>query len=349
MIDQRSKFTPRGLTAEFVGEAQTDHAAERRVLRGEAQLVFITPESLIDNTLYRNMLLSTKYKENLVALVVDEAHCVKTWGDEFRRAFSKIGDLRSILPAGINVMALTATATVETFDIVSQRLSMKDPTLITSPPNRDIIYRVHPKATLNELTDDLCSEFTTKRTEFPKTVIFVRQYRDCSDLYLMVRHKLGSVFTEPPGYPDVSQFRMVEMYSRVLTTEKREQVLSSFTKPGSKLRLVIATTAFGLGIDCPDIRRIMHWGIPTDLEEYVQETGRAGCDGNDSEAILFEGKGGRHASQKMKEYTSNKTVCRRQFLLGGFLDYSIKDVKISDCKCCDICARSCACPLCKQQ
>ena len=344
MIDQRSKFTPRGLTAEFVGEAQTD-AAERRVLRGEAQLVFITPESLIDNTLYRNMLLSTKYKENLVALVVDEAHCVKTWGDEFRRAFSKIGDLRSILLAGINVMALTATATVETFDIVSQRLSMKDQTLVTSPPNRDnIIYRVHPKATLNELTDDLCSEFTTKRTEFSKTVIFVRQYRDCSDLYLMVRHKLGSVFTEPPGYPDVSQFRMVEMYSRVLTSEKREQVLSSFTKPDSKLRLVIATTAFGLGIDCPDIRRIMHWGIPTNLEEYVQETGRAGRDGNDSEAILFEGKGGRHASHKM-----NKTVCRRQFLLEGILNYSIKDVKISDCKCCDICARSCTCPLCKKQ
>ena len=100
--------------------------------------------------------------------------------------------LRSILPAGINVMALTATATVETFDIVSQHLSMKDPTLVTSPPNRDnIIYRVHPKATLNELTDDLCSEFRTKRTEFPKTVIFVRQYRDCSDIYLMIRHELG--------------------------------------------------------------------------------------------------------------------------------------------------------------
>lgn len=107
MMDQRSKFTP-----EFVVEAQTDHATERSVLRGEVQLVFITPERL----------LSTKYKENLVPLVVDEAHCVKTWGDEFRRAFSKIGDLRSILPASINVMALTATPTVETFDIVSQLL-----------------------------------------------------------------------------------------------------------------------------------------------------------------------------------------------------------------------------------
>ena len=227
---------------------------------------------------------------------------------------------------------------------------MKDPILVTLPPNCDnILYQVHPKANLNELTDDLCREFVEKHTEFPKTVIFIRQYSDCSDLYLMLRHKLGSAFSEPPGYQDVSQFRMVEMYSRVLTSEKREQVLSSFTKVDSKLRLVIATTAFGLGIDCPDIRRIMHWGIPTNLEEYVQETGRAGRDGLDSEAILFEGKGGRHSSQKMKEYASNKSVCRRRFLLEGFLKYSVKDVKVSDCKCCDICARSCTCALCKQQ
>ena len=83
------------------------------------------------------MLLSTKYEVNLVALVVAKA--VKELGDEFRSAFSKIGDLRSILPAGINVMALTATATVETFDIMSRRLSLKDPTPIALPPNCDNI------------------------------------------------------------------------------------------------------------------------------------------------------------------------------------------------------------------
>jgi len=82
------------------------------------------------------MLLSTKYKENHVALVVDKA--VKK-RDEFRSAFSKIGDLRSILSAGINVMALTATATVETFDIMSRRLSMKDPTPIALLSTRDNI------------------------------------------------------------------------------------------------------------------------------------------------------------------------------------------------------------------
>lgn len=90
MIDLRAKFTPRNLSTEFIGEAQTDPAAERKVLKGEIQLVLISPESIVNVTRYRNMLLSQVYKEKLVGLVIDEAHCVKTWGDEFRTAFAHI-------------------------------------------------------------------------------------------------------------------------------------------------------------------------------------------------------------------------------------------------------------------
>ena len=79
MMDQKSKFTPKGITAEFVGENQNDDAAIRSVLAGKVQLVYISPESKMCNTMYRNMILSPIYKEKLVALVVDEAHCVKTW------------------------------------------------------------------------------------------------------------------------------------------------------------------------------------------------------------------------------------------------------------------------------
>ena len=79
MIDQRSKFEPLGMSVEFVDEAQTDEEAVMRVLKGEVQLVFISPENIICNPRFRNMLLSERYKEFLVAFVVDEAHCVKTW------------------------------------------------------------------------------------------------------------------------------------------------------------------------------------------------------------------------------------------------------------------------------
>ena len=93
MMDQQAKYSPRGLKVEFVGEAQTDLSCKERVLSGEVQLVFITPENIIENKVYREMLLSSVYQENLVALAVDEAHCVKSWGDQFR-SFARIGDLR---------------------------------------------------------------------------------------------------------------------------------------------------------------------------------------------------------------------------------------------------------------
>jgi len=78
MIDQRQKFSLKGIKAEFVGEAQTDPAVINRVLKGDLQL-YISPENLLNNDKYRSMLLTTRYKENMIALAVDEAHCVKTW------------------------------------------------------------------------------------------------------------------------------------------------------------------------------------------------------------------------------------------------------------------------------
>ena len=78
-MDQKAKFTPRGVVAEFVGEAQEDQSTNSRVLQGKVQFIFISPESLLHNRMYRSMLLSDTYRRNLVALVVDEAHCVKTW------------------------------------------------------------------------------------------------------------------------------------------------------------------------------------------------------------------------------------------------------------------------------
>ena len=148
-MDQYAKFAAKGLKVEFVGEAQSDHDARNRVLKGEAQLVLITPV-FITNSRYRNMLLSTQYKEKLVALVVDEAHCVKIWGEQFQKAFAMVGDLRNILPTGVHVMALIATATTETFHTVSRQLSMHEPVLVALPPDcGNIMYYVYPKTSLD--------------------------------------------------------------------------------------------------------------------------------------------------------------------------------------------------------
>ena len=346
MVDQQAKYSPRGLKTDFVGEAQIDPAVKDIVLQGSVQLVYITPECIIENNTYRDMLLSPPYQEKLVALVVDEAHCVKTWGDEFRTAFSRIGNLRSLIPQKVNVMALTATATTETYHVVTKRLAMTNTVLFALPPYRDnITYEVRPKIDIDQLTTSLCAELNAKRIEFPKTVIYVRKYSDCSNIYMLLKKKRGSNFTEPAGSPNLTGFRLIDMFSRVLTMDIKEEVLQSFSKPGV-LRIVIATTAFGMGIDCPDIRQIIHWGIPTTMEEYVQETGRSGRDGNSSVAVLYRGKGGRHATTKVKNYVANTTQCRRRMMFQDFILYSAESITVTGCSCCDICRQSCICDRC---
>ena len=338
MMDQQKKYAAGGLTVEYVGEAQTDRSAINRVLKGEAQLVFISPESILAKGIFRNMLLSPPYIKNLVAVVVDEAHCVKTWGDDFRVAFSEIGDLRSLIPDNVGVHALTATSTTETFYIVSRRLCMDDPTLIASPPFRDnISYEVHSKIDVESLGEKIADEIREKRKSYPKTVIYVRSYADCSSLYMVIKCSLGSYITDPPGCPNVKGHRLVDMFTRVLSVSKKEDVLNSFTSVDSTLRLVIATTAFGMGIDCPDIRTIVHWGMPSSVEEYVQETGRSGRDGQPSQALLFAGKGGRYASKKMKDYVLNSSMCRRRLLFKDFLYYKEDSINVEGSSCCDIC------------
>jgi len=114
MTDQCSRFASRGLRTAFMGEAQMDREVKKLALLGEYQLLYLTPESLMSShSVYRDTLLSSKYKDNLVALVVDEAHCCKLWGDKFREAFTRIGDIRSVIPSNVNIMALTATATTD--------------------------------------------------------------------------------------------------------------------------------------------------------------------------------------------------------------------------------------------
>ena len=348
MMDQRQKFSPTGLKVEFVGEAQTDEDCVKAILGGNVQLVYISPESLINNPCFRNMLLSSTYKSNLCALVIDEAHCVKTWGDQFRVAFAKIGDMRSLIPSRVNMLALTATVTNKAYGIVCNRLSMTNPVLIAkSPCKKNIYFKVLPEIKCEELSEDLSDAIKNESENYPKTVIFVPNYRHCFQLYFNIRSKLGKYLTNPPGYPHVSDFLVVDMYTRVCTEAKKETLITQFSSTSSKLRVLIATTAFGMGIDIPDIRQVIHWGIPSSEEQYVQETGRAGRDGGDAEAIMYNSKCRKYVSKHMVEYADNTSLCRRTFLFKDFIHYSESDKDgIDDCKCCDICAKYCLCNTC---
>jgi superfamily II DNA helicase RecQ len=128
------------------------------------------------------------------------------------------------------------------------------------------------------------------------------------------------------------------MYSRASTFDRKEKILRSLCDPEGKLRIIVATNAFGMGVDCPDIRTIYHWGAPSTLEEYAQETGRAGRDGQPSQAVLFHGKSTKYMSRDMIEYCDNSTDCRCKLLYNTF--YLFRPAPINNnYTCCDVCCK----------
>ena len=139
----------------------------------------------------------------------------------------------------------------------------------------------------------------------------------------------------------MQQFRIVDMYTRACTADVREKILNAFTVLSGHLRLVIATSSFGMGIDCADIRWIIHWSAPADLETYAQETGR---DGVQSEAILYY-SAARYVNDKMRSYGTNMSICRCNLLFKDFL-FHCDIVREPLCKCCDICMLICRCENC---
>lgn len=268
-------------------------------------------------------------------------------GDEFRVSFALLGELRSILPSTVKVLATTATATRETLLAVMERMSMPDPAIVALPPEKkNIRYTVKVDPDFNMVLDNVISELKEQRTGFLKTIIFCRRYTDCANMYQKVRASMSAEFTEPPGYPAfLQQFRLADMYHTAMTVDLKEKVLQSFCTVNGKLRLLIATTAFGLGIDCPDIRRVYHWGPPSDLDSYVQESGRAGRDEQQSDAVLWYGNVPVYTNAKMRRYAETEQ-CRRVTLFKDFLLGEDVQPIVPGCKCCDICKALCQCSSC---
>ena len=124
------------------------------------------------------------------------------------------------------------------------------------------------------------------------------------------------------------------------------KIIASFTKPDGELRTVVATVAFSMGLDAPNIRKIIHWGPPGDLEMYLQQTGCGGRDGEQYVAVLYfssKDLDSDIATPDMKEYCLNKTMCCRKLLMTHFADpmnFALPDIEYL---CCDVCAQSCKC------
>lgn len=269
-------------------------------------------------------------------------------GETFRPEYKQLGEIRALIPSGVNTMALTATASRYTRSDIIATLCMENPTIITaSPHKKNILYMVRQKSTMEELVTIVSAIVNDLRTATPRIIIFCKRYAECAQFYSLFQYYLRDQFTEPSGSPDLAKNRLVDMYCKCTEAGVKETIVKSFCKPGGNLRVVIATIAFGMGLDCPDVRQIILWGAPSDVEAMIQQTGRAGRDGYLSCALLLYGKGDRHlVSEPMRAFCSNHENCRRELLFQDF-DHFKQIVKpCTLCNCCDICASKCSCKMC---
>ena len=181
---------------------------------------------------------------------------------------SRIGEVRSLLPAHVNLLALTATATRSLRMDVPRLLGMRNELVSVSPCKANIMYAVAKFVSVQDSFRRTVERLRRERSEFPRMIIYCRRFEDCANLYLYFKNELQGDFTEPPNLPDLPQFRLVDMYMSCTDPVVKEAIVSAFTKD-SKLKIVIATVAFRMGIDCHNVRQIIHLGAPCDIESYV--------------------------------------------------------------------------------
>ena len=326
MKDQVDALLGNGVKAAMYNSTLKQHEA-REVLRqlhgGELDLLYVAPERMMNPGFIQSL-------ENVeIALIaVDEAHCVSQWGHDFRPEYAALGDLRQFFP-GVPLIALTATADPHTREDIVNVLGLPNaPRYITSFDRPNIRYSVLEK----------------HRPQSQLRRFLARRENESGIVYALSRKRVEEVaaYLQEQGYSAAA-------YHAGLSSDTRKQVQERFLK--DDLLIVVATVAFGMGIDKSNVRFVVHYDLPRHLEAYYQETGRAGRDGLPAEALLLFGLQDVAMARSQIESKTNETqrridahklnsmvgfaeslTCRRRVLL-GYLGETLVD----DCGNCDVC------------
>jgi len=326
MKDQVDALKGNGVAAEFYNSSLDEREARRTLARlhaGELDLLYVAPERLMTESF-----LDRLRGVQVALFAIDEAHCVSQWGHDFRPEYLALGQLRGAFP-GIPLLALTATADEATRADVRDKLGLLEaPEFVAGFDRPNIRYTVveksHPAAQL---------------------LAFLRaRPGDSGIVYCLSRRR-----TEEVAGRLVDEGIKAAPYHAGLPAPQRTRVQDDFL--GDRLQVVVATVAFGMGIDKPDVRFVVHHDMPKNIEGYYQETGRAGRDGMPAEALLLFGmqdvmtargliEGGSDPAQvRVELHKLNAMIgfaesagCRRRALLGYF-----GEELEPDCGNCDVC------------
>ena len=319
---------------------------EDSVKRAQIMYIFASPE-ILEERKWRELLLTTEYQICLKAVFIDEAHCVEMWAnsrDPFRHSYQKLGDLRSFLPINVPFCALTATASKETRKFVIDSLGLVNVVTISLSPNRNnIMYHVHRMADgdISVTFEWIIHELRKLKLNTPKKVVYCQSIENCAKLY-----RLFDMTLKEEGYVGPNRKAgscLFAMYHAKITDDQKSAILASFSNPDGKCRVLFATIAFGMGVNIPNIRMIIHYGPSHNIEEYVQECGRGGRDGLQCHALLhtYSGCTRGRISDNMKDYCRKTDVCRRRCLFQHFPgDFSLPSIPH---ECCDVCHSQCLC------
>jgi ATP-dependent DNA helicase RecQ len=328
MKDQVDALVANGVAATFLNSSLTEAERSTRwrgLNNGDYRLLYLAPERLMVGTLIDDL---RRWGVNCVA--VDEAHCISEWGHDFRPEYRQLRELRGRLPADVPFMALTATATGRVREDIVEQLHLHEPGIFVASFNRpNLTYRVAPKAS---------------------------GYRQVLD-FLRARPKEGGIIycasragTESLASKLVEDGVKAAPYHAGLDAKERSRNQEAFLR--DEVRVVCATIAFGMGINKPNVRFVIHHDLPKNLEGYYQETGRAGRDGLPGECLLLFSAGdvtkqnvfidekpdeqerarAREQLQQMVHY-AEISECRRAALL----DYFGEEFPENNCGACDNC------------